>query len=40
MVEGGPVVLGRIGRAYAVREHSWSVVFDRLFAIYRDVTGW
>ncbi|MEP6765519.1 MAG: glycosyltransferase [Gemmatimonadaceae bacterium] len=29
--------LGRRGRAYAEREHSWTFVFDRLFEVYRDV---
>ncbi len=29
--------LGRLGRFYAEREHSWDTVFDRLFAVYRDV---
>jgi glycosyltransferase involved in cell wall biosynthesis len=29
--------LGMKGRAYAEREHAWSHVFDRIFAVYRDV---
>ncbi|MEP6781651.1 MAG: hypothetical protein ABJC26_17255, partial [Gemmatimonadaceae bacterium] len=29
--------LGSRGRSYAEREHSWTYVFDRLFAVYRDV---
>jgi glycosyltransferase involved in cell wall biosynthesis len=29
--------LGDRGRAYAEREHAWSHVFDRIFAVYRDV---
>ena len=29
--------LGAKGRAYVEREHDWSHVFDRLFAVYRDV---
>jgi alpha-1,6-mannosyltransferase len=29
--------LGRRGRAYAEREHSWDGVFDRIFDIYRHV---
>jgi alpha-1,6-mannosyltransferase len=29
--------LGDQGRAYAEREHAWSHVFDRIFAVYRDV---
>jgi glycosyltransferase involved in cell wall biosynthesis len=29
--------LGRRGRAYAEREHSWDSVFDRIFDIYRNV---
>jgi len=31
--------LGMLGRAYAVREHSWSSVFDRIFDIYRRVAA-
>ena len=31
------VALGAQGRAYAETEHSWETVFDRLFAVYRDV---
>jgi alpha-1,6-mannosyltransferase len=31
--------LGRKGREYAEREHSWAHVFDRIFAVYRDVIG-
>ena len=30
-------LLGYQGRAYAEREHEWSVTFDRLFARYREV---
>lgn len=30
-------MLGARGRAYAEAEHSWSTVFDRLFAVYRSV---
>ncbi len=30
-------LLGARGRAYAEREHEWAHVFDRLFAVYRDV---
>jgi len=33
------VALGVRGRAYAEAEHSWSTVFDRLFAVYRSVLG-
>ena len=33
------VALGARGRAYAEAEHSWSTVFDRLFAVYRSVLG-
>jgi alpha-1,6-mannosyltransferase len=29
--------LGRRGRAYAEREHSWDSVFDRIFDLYRNV---
>lgn len=29
--------LGRRGHAYAEREHEWSTVFDRIFAVYRAV---
>ncbi len=29
--------LGQRARAYAEREHGWTHVFDRLFAVYRDV---
>lgn len=29
--------LGNQGRAYAEREHAWEHVFDRIFAVYRDV---
>jgi len=29
--------LGHLGRTYAETEHSWDTVFDRLFAVYRDV---
>lgn len=29
--------LGARGRAYAEREHAWDHVFDRIFAVYRDV---
>ncbi|MCU0649883.1 MAG: glycosyltransferase [Gemmatimonadaceae bacterium] len=29
--------LGRVGRAYAEREHAWERVFDRLFALYAEV---
>ena len=32
-------LLGARGRAYAEAEHSWSTVFDRLFAVYRSVLG-
>ncbi len=32
-------LLGRMGRVYAETEHSWETVFDRLFAVYRDVLG-
>ena len=31
--------LGARGRAYAVAEHAWDSVFDRLFAVYRTVRG-
>ncbi len=31
--------LGHLGRVYAETEHSWDTVFDRLFAVYRDVLG-
>jgi len=31
--------LGKRGRAYAERHHSWNGVFDRLFAAYRDVVA-
>jgi alpha-1,6-mannosyltransferase len=31
--------LGYQGREYAVREHEWSVTFDRLFARYREVAA-
>jgi glycosyltransferase involved in cell wall biosynthesis len=31
------LVLGRRGRQYAEREHSWDGVFDRIFDIYRHV---
>lgn len=31
--------LGRIGRAYVEQHHRWDHVFDRLFAVYRDVAG-
>lgn len=37
MLNGDHKKLGVIGRAYAAREHSWSAVFDRLFAVYRQV---
>ena len=30
-------VLGANGRAYCEREHAWPHVFDRLFAVYRDL---
>ena len=30
-------LMGRYGRAYAEREHAWDTVFDRLFAVYREV---
>jgi alpha-1,6-mannosyltransferase len=39
MLDGDPQTLGEIGRAYAAREHSWSAVFDQLFAVYRDLVG-
>ena len=29
--------LGARGREYAVAEHGWETVFDRLFAVYRSV---
>jgi len=29
--------LGALGRAFAVREHAWPTVLDRLFQVYRDV---
>jgi alpha-1,6-mannosyltransferase len=29
--------LGRLGRAYAEREHAWDVVFDRIFSVYASV---
>jgi alpha-1,6-mannosyltransferase len=32
-------LLGARGRAFAEAEHSWSTVFDRLFAVYRAVLG-
>jgi alpha-1,6-mannosyltransferase len=31
--------LGAQGRAYAESEHSWTTVFDRLFAVYADVVA-
>ncbi len=31
--------LGARGRGYAEREHSWSVTFDRLFTVYREVAA-
>jgi alpha-1,6-mannosyltransferase len=31
--------LGARGRDHAEREHGWDTVFDRLFAVYRDVLG-
>jgi alpha-1,6-mannosyltransferase len=31
--------LGKRGRAYAERHHSWPGVFDRLFAVYREVVA-
>jgi alpha-1,6-mannosyltransferase len=31
------VAMGRLGRAYAEKEHAWSHVFDRIIAVYRDV---
>ena len=31
--------LGRLGRLFAETEHSWDTVFERLFAVYRDVLG-
>jgi glycosyltransferase involved in cell wall biosynthesis len=31
--------LGMRGRAFAERHHSWNGVFDRLFAVYRDVVA-
>ena len=34
-----PGELGARGRAYAVAEHAWETVFDRLFAVYRTVRG-
>ena len=33
------VALGRRGREYAERHHAWTVVFDRLFRVYRDVVA-
>ena len=33
------VDLGRRGRHFAEAEHSWDTVFERLFAVYRDVRG-
>ena len=32
-------VLGARGRAYAVAEHAWATVFNRLFAVYGNVRG-
>ncbi len=32
-------VLGVRGRTYAEAEHGWDTVFDRLFAVYRDVVA-
>jgi alpha-1,6-mannosyltransferase len=37
MLTGDGPALGALGRAYAEREHGWHTVFDRLFAVYREV---
>ena len=31
--------LGLLGRSYAEREHAWSLTFDRLFAVYRELVA-
>lgn len=37
MLTGDGPAHGALGRAYAEREHAWYTVFDRLFAVYREV---
>jgi alpha-1,6-mannosyltransferase len=37
LLGGDLAALGRRGREYAVREHEWSAVFDRIFAVYRSL---
>jgi alpha-1,6-mannosyltransferase len=36
---GTAPALGALGHDYAAREHGWDLVFDRLFAMYREVVG-
>lgn len=37
MLTGDGGAVGARGRAYAEREHGWHTIFDRLFAVYREV---
>ena len=37
LLGGDLAELGRRGRTYAEREHEWSAVFDRIFAVYRSL---
>jgi alpha-1,6-mannosyltransferase len=37
LLQGDLGRLGRLGRDFAVRHHSWDVVFDQIFEVYRDV---
>lgn len=37
LLAGDGPARGALGRAYAEREHGWHTVFDRLFAVYREV---
>lgn len=37
LLKSDVIGLGRLARQHAERHHAWEVVFDRLFAVYRDV---
>jgi alpha-1,6-mannosyltransferase len=39
LLEADLEALGQRARAFAAVEHDWDLVFDRLFALYRDVVG-
>jgi len=39
LIERDLPALGRLGRAYAAREHAWPRVFDRIFRVYRSLVS-